>query len=325
MARIMATMTTPQQIVVAINPSASFGKNKAVGARVVLKLRAAGYDAISLMESSYLDLKAASMAAVALKPFAFVVVGGDGMVNLGANVVATTGVPLGIVPAGTGNDMARALGIPHDDPDAAIDALIEALGRPPAEIDAGLIHHTDPATGTVGTTWFACMISAGIDAIINERANRLRRPRGASRYILALVIEIIRLKPIDYTLVLDGVEVKTQAVMLSIGNGLSLGGGMKVTPDAMLDDGLFDVLIVEPMSRVSFMRIFPRVFQGTHLTDPRVTVKRAAKISVASPGIAAYGDGERVGLLPIDVEVVPGALSVFAPDPLTAPDGLIGG
>ena len=310
--------TVHQRIVVAVNPSASFGKNHAVGAKVVAALSAAGHSVSELRKADYASLVAASREAVATSPDAFVVVGGDGMVNLGANVTALTGVPLGIVPAGTGNDMACALGIPHSNTDDAIAVLLEALTRPAAEIDAGLITHVDES-GVAKTTWFACMISAGFDALANERANNMRRPRGASRYIIALVIELAKLRPIRYRLVLDGVEMVTDAALVSVGNGVSLGGGMKVTPDAMLDDGLFDVLVVQPMSRTSFMRIFPRVFKGTHTSDHRVAVHRAAHVVVESEGVAAYADGERLGKLPIDIELVPASLLVLAPEPAFEP------
>ncbi|CAN5217458.1 diacylglycerol kinase [soil metagenome] len=304
-----------RHIVVAINPTASFGRNKAVGARIVERLRAAGHEVTALEKSSYRELLDASHAAVAGEPDAFVVVGGDGMVNLGANVTAETGVPLGIIPSGTGNDMARALGIPHDDADAAVETLLAALENPALEIDAGLITRTDEHSGEKRSSWFACMISAGFDALANERANAMTFPKGASRYIIALVVELAKLKPIDYRLVLDGTEIVTQGALVSIGNGVSLGGGMKVTPDAMLDDGQFDVLVVQPMSRTSFMRIFPRVFAGTHVVDSRVHVYRAAHVVLESKTVVAYADGDRLGPLPIEVQNRPGALHVLAPQP----------
>lgn len=310
----MAGMTTkPLTIVVAINPNASFGKGSGVGPRVLDALRAAGHEVTALMKPTYAELVAAGRAAVAAKPDAFVVVGGDGMVNLGANMVAGTDVPLGLVPSGTGNDMARTLGIPHDDTDAAIAALVEALTRPSRVIDAGRIRSTDDATGEPKETWFACMISAGLDALANERANRMRRPKGATRYLIALAIELIKLKPITYRLELDGEELVTQAALVSVGNGVSLGGGMKVTPGAIVDDGLLDVLVVQPLSRTAFIRIFPRVFAGTHVTDRRVTIYRAKRVVIDAPGVAGYADGERVSSLPIDIEVVPGALRVLSP------------
>ena len=130
-----------------------------------------------------------------------------------------------------------------------------------------------------------------------------------------MLCELAKLKPITYDLTLDGVKTTTKAALIAIGNGVSLGGGMKITPDAKLDDGLLDVLVVQPVSRIAFVRIFPRVFKGEHLTDRRVSVVRAQRVVISSPGIAAFADGERLGLLPIEVEVVPNALRVLAPLP----------
>jgi diacylglycerol kinase (ATP) len=303
----------PLTIVVAINPSASFGKSREVGPAVVATLRALGHLVTSLTEPDFEQLRDSARRAIAKKPDALVVVGGDGMVSLGVNLLAHTRVPLGIIPSGTGNDMARGLGIPVGNTEAAIEALVDALVRPARAIDAGRIRHLDPETGEATTTWFASVLSAGFDAIVNERANRLRHPRGKSRYLVALVIELARLRPIRYRLVLDGVETVTDAALIAVGNNQSIGGGMRVTPNAVVDDGLFDVLVVTPLSRTAFMRVFPRVFAGTHLTDPRVTVHRAKHVRIEAENVAAYADGERVSLLPVDVEIVPGALRVLMP------------
>ena len=175
------------------------------------------------------------------------------------------------------------------------------------------MHHENDETGEPTTTWFACVLSAGFDAIVNERANILRHPKGPNRYLLALGIELVKLRPIRYRIVLDGVEMVTEAALISVGNNVSLGGGMKVTPNAILDDGLFDVLVVQPLSRIAFLRVFPRVFTGKHLSDPRVTVYRAKRVLIEAERVVAYADGERVGPLPIDIEMVAGALHVLAP------------
>jgi len=299
---------------VAINPTASFGKGKDVGPAVVQTLRALGHDVTSLQEPDFDQLLAAGKKAVATKPDALVVVGGDGMVNLGANLVAKTKVPLGIVPSGTGNDMARGLGIPFDNTEAAITALIDALGRPALVADAGLVRYTDDETGQPSTRWFACVLSAGFDAIVNERANNMRHPKGPSRYMIALGLELARLKRIPYRLLLDGQELVTTGALISVGNNISLGGGMKVTPDAKVNDGLLDVLVVQALSRLSFLRIFPKVFSGEHVSDPRVAIHRVKKVRIESDGVVAYADGERISMLPIDVEVVPGALRLLVPE-----------
>ncbi|TXN29913.1 diacylglycerol kinase family protein [Lacisediminihabitans profunda] len=300
--------TTPRGIVVAINPSAAFGRGSAVGAQVVSALRTAGLEVTALSEPSFDALVAATRHALDLGTSALVMVGGDGMVNLGANLLAGSSIPLGIVPSGTGNDTARGLGIPLDDTDAAIAVLLDALTRPPRVIDAARV-------GAPGgpQRWFVGVLAAGFDAVVNERANLMRWPRGRSRYTLALLRELAVLRPRRYRLVLDGVESQTDAMLVSVGNNTSLGGGMLVTPNALLDDGLLDVLVVQPLSRLAFLRIFPRVFKGTHLTDPRVAVHRARTVSIDSEGLVAYADGERIGPLPLEVEVVPGALRVLAP------------
>ena len=311
----IAVKTTPKRVVVAINPSASFGATSSIGPALVQTLRGEGHEVQSLTEPSWIELLASARAAVRSKPDALVVVGGDGIVNLGANLVAGTKVPLGIIPSGTGNDMARALGIPHDNTEGAIRVLSAALQAGPRTIDAARIGYVDDATGLPAERWFLCALSAGFDAIVNERANNMRNPKGPSRYIIALMIELAKLRRISYRLTLDGRVIETEGSLVSLGNGISLGGGMNITPDAKLDDGLLDVLIVKPLGRIAFMRIFPRVFKGTHVTDARVSITRAKKVRLEADDVAAYGDGERIGKLPIDVEVVPGAVRVLAPLP----------
>ena len=300
------------RLVVAINPTASFGKGRDVGPAVVQTLRAIGHEVTSLQEPDFEQLIEAGRKAVASKPDAFIVVGGDGMVNLGTNLVVGTKVPLGIVPSGTGNDMARGLGIPFDNTEAAIAALIAALEKPARVIDAARIDFTDDETGQPASRWFACVLSAGFDAIVNERANNMRHPKGPSRYMIALGLELIKLKPIGYRLVLDGKFIDTTGALIAVGNNVSIGGGMKVTPDAKLDDGLLDVLVVKALSRIAFLRAFPSVFKGEHLSHPKVTVYQAKKIRIESDGVVAYADGERMTTLPVDIEVVPKSLRVLA-------------
>jgi len=301
----------PLRLVVAINPTASFGKGKHVGPAAVEALRALGHEVTALEEPNFALLLKRGRKAVSKKPDALLVVGGDGMVNLGTNLVAKTGVPLGIIPSGTGNDMARGLGIPYANTDAAIASIVRGLARPPRAIDAGTVSYVDEGTGTAATRWFACALSAGFDAIVNERANLMSWPRGASRYTLALIIELLRLRPIQYKLTLDGTVIETTGALITVGNNVSLGGGMKVTPDALVDDGFADVLVVEALSRLAFLRVFPRVFSGTHVTDPRVTVHRAKNIRIESAGVTAYADGERFASLPIDITMVPGVLHIL--------------
>jgi diacylglycerol kinase (ATP) len=299
--------SSSKSIVVAINPKASFGRGFAVGPAVVTTLRALGHEVTSLIEPDFAQLLEATRTAVRGKPDALVVVGGDGMINLGVTAVAGTKVPLGIVPSGTGNDMARGLGIPIDDTEAAIAFLVDALQKPPRVIDSGEIAFEG------GAAQFGGILSAGFDALVNERANRMTRPRGRSRYTIALLVELARLRPIAYRLTLDGVVHDERALLVAVANNLSFGGGMKVAPNAQLDDGLFDVVLVRPLGRLEFLRIYPRVFAGTHITDPRVIVHRARSVRIEAEGVVAYADGERIAPLPVDITLAPGSLRVLAP------------
>lgn len=301
-------MATPaKRIVVAINPNASFSRTRAVGPTVVAALRARGHLVVPLSAPDYEGLVRVVRSALEAPSDALVVVGGDGMVNLGVNLVAGTGVPLGIVPTGTGNDFATGIGIPSGDPDAAIAVLTRALDAGPRVIDAARVTGGDDPE-----RWFAGVLSAGFDAAVNDRANRMRRPRGASRYVLALIAELATLKTRHYVLEIDGERLEVDSCLLSVANNTTIGGGMRIAPDALLDDGLLDVFIVAPVSRTRFIRLFPKVFSGTHAGLAVVEFRRGRRVTVSSPGVVGYADGERFGELPLTVEVVPGALSVLA-------------
>ncbi|MFB2584491.1 YegS/Rv2252/BmrU family lipid kinase [Herbiconiux liukaitaii] len=299
--------TAAKRIVIAINPNASFGRSRHVGPLVVSALKARGHEVVPLSAPDYEGLVRVVDRALEAPTDALVVVGGDGLVNLGVNLVAGTGVPLGIVPTGTGNDFATGLGIPTGDPEAAIRVLATALEGAPRVIDAARV-----TGGEQSPRWFAGVLSAGFDAAVNDRANRMRRPRGASRYVLALVAELATLKTRHYELEIDGERIEVDSCLLSVANNTTIGGGMKIAPDALLDDGLLDVFIVSPVSRLRFIRLFPRVFSGTHVDLPFVEFRRGRTVTVSSPGVVGYADGERFGELPLTVELVPEALSVLA-------------
>ncbi len=297
----------PHRIAVAINPQASFGARSDVGPRVVSALEKAGYSVSAFREPDLDSLRSVVRTAIdGGEVDALVVVGGDGMVSFGANLLAETSTPLGIVPTGTGNDMARGLELPFKDPDAAIASLLAALNRGPRTIDLG------KATRDGTVTWFASALSAGFDAVVNDRANRMSWPRGASRYTLAILRELLTFKPISYAMTVDGADSSPKAMLISVANNGSIGGGMRIVPDCELDDGELDLFVVGPLGRFAFLRVLPKVFSGTHTSLPFVSITRAKRVSLNASGIVAYADGERVGPLPVEVEVVPGALRVLA-------------
>jgi diacylglycerol kinase (ATP) len=305
-----------RHIVVAINPHAAFGRNRSSGDSVVSALREAGYDVTALREKDFADLVRVTQLAIHGQPTpgeappspadALVVVGGDGMVSLGVNLIAETRIPLAIVPSGTGNDLARGLGIPVGDLAASIRHLLSSLTEPAHAIDLGRI------TCAEKVTYFACILSAGFDAIVNERANKMTWPKGKSRYTVALLLELVGLKAVQYSLTVDGISSTVGANLISIANNTSMGGGMLVTPDASLTDGLLDVFVLRPVSRLRFLRLFPRVFAGTHVGEPEVHITQGKRIRLEAKGIVSYADGERVGPLPIDVEVVPAAVQILS-------------
>jgi diacylglycerol kinase (ATP) len=227
-----------------------------------------------------------------------VAVGGDGLVNMALQVVAGTAVPLGVVPAGTGNDIARALGLDLDNPLGAVDLVTGGATRP---VDLAR------ANGR----WFGGVLGSGFDSMVNERANRMSWPSGRSRYNLAIVAELRTFRPVPYTLELDGEAWETEAMLVAVGNGPSYGGGMRVCPGARLDDGLLDITVLGPISKPEFLRVFPTVYKGTHVRHRAVTVRQAREVVLTSPGVTAYADGERVSELPVRCHAVPDAVHVF--------------
>lgn len=237
--------------------------------------------------------------AVAGGASAVIAVGGDGTVHLALQAVAGTGVPLGIVATGHGNDAARALDLPVDDVEGAMDVIL--FGRT-ALVDAG----------RAGERWFLTVLAAGFDAVVNERANRMKWPRGPMRYNLATVIELSTFRPLPYSLELDGERLQMEGMLVAIGNSSSFGGGMRIAEGAVMDDGFLDVVTIGPLSRLELARTYPRLFNGTHVSHPQYAVHRARRVTVAAPGVVAYADGERIAPLPLTVECIPSAVKVFA-------------
>ncbi len=294
------------EIAVLLNPSAGRGRHAAAAKAALSRLEGAA--AIRLLSAGTREeAQKAGKAAVADGAVALVAMGGDGTVHLALQAVAGTGTPLGIIPVGTGNDMATCFGLPTD-PVAAAGVLAEALqAKRHKAFDLARL-----TTSQGATHWFGAVLAAGFDAIVNERGNSMRWPKGPRRYDIAIVAELARLRPRSYTAVIDGVPRNFEAVLLAIGNGTSYGGGMKICPDADMHDGLLDVVWAEPVSRATLMRIKPRVYAGTHIDHPKVRQLKAETIELNSAGIVCYADGERVAPLPITVSAAKNALRLLA-------------
>lgn len=282
-----------------VNPAAGGGRGAVAGLLAAARLRDAGLVVTELVGRDGDEALDLARAAVARGVGSVVACGGDGLVHVAVQAVAGTGIPLGIVPAGTGNDVARYLELPRRDPVAAADRVVAARTR---RLDLARCGHR----------WFATVLAAGFDALVNERANAMAWPRGQMRYNLATLAELRALTPRPYTLDLDGVVRRVDAVVVAVGNGPSFGGGLRIAEGARLDDGLLDVVVIRPMSRSRLAVTYPRLLTGTHTTRPEYEHHRVRTVTVAAPGIVSYADGERFGALPLTVEAEPGALTVYA-------------
>ncbi|MEG8184358.1 YegS/Rv2252/BmrU family lipid kinase [Nocardia terpenica] len=260
-------------------------------------------------EESVRQVRAALAAAAA--PDAVVCAGGDGLVCITLGALAGSAVPLGLVPGGTGNDLARELGVPEHDPIAAADVVLDGRVR---RVDLGTVESsTEPIR-------FATVVGTGFDARVTLRANRMRYPRGPLRYTLAALAEMASGLAVPYRIELSGVPgqsdavVEIEAVMVAVGNTRSYGGGMLICPDAVLDDGLLDVTVVGAMSRLEMIRLLPALAAGKRVDHPALSQYRASTIVATAPGAPATADGEPAGVLPATFRALPGALPVFVPD-----------
>ncbi|MFE3116411.1 diacylglycerol kinase [Streptomyces niveus] len=288
-----------------VNPTAGRGRGARAAQPAARALRDAGYSVRTVLGSDADDALRRAREAVAAGTGALIAVGGDGLVSLALRAVAGTDTPLGVVAVGTGNDFGRALGLPVRDPAAA--------GRIAAD---ALKNHTIRKLdlGRVGDRWFGTVLASGFDSRVNDRGNRMRWPTGRFKYDLAMVAELAAFRPVPYRVTLDdGAEREIEATLVAVGNGPSYGGGMRICADAVMDDGLFDVTVVGECSRATLLKVFPRVYRGTHLSHPVVTVHRTAKITLAAPGLTGYADGEPLGPLPLTAQCVPGAVRVLVP------------
>ncbi|MDN3496388.1 diacylglycerol kinase [Planococcus sp. APC 4015] len=297
-------------VVLLVNPAARAGAHTGAAPRAAARLRERGIRTTIISGGSADESSALLRAAVDLGTDAVVVAGGDGTVNLALPVLAGTGIPLGIIPAGTGNDLATTLGLRELDADAAADAIADGRTR---TIDLARITRDDGTTSLFGT-----VLASGFDSKVNDRANAMRHPRGGSRYNIAILVEFLRLAGIPYRVDLqlaDGSaeRVEGDLVMATVGNGRTYGGGIPICPGADPADGLLDVLLVKPAGRLRLLRLLPRVYRGTHTTASEVSTYRVRSVRLSSPGVTAYADGDPVGALPLTIDVVPAALRVFAP------------
>ncbi len=295
----------PQRLALIVNPTSGKGAGRTLGEATRRMLLARGHEVVDVSGSTAAEARARAGAAVRSGVDALVVVGGDGIVHLGIGLVAGTSTPIGVVAAGTGNDFARNLGLPIRDVAGAVDVVSTGRVR---TIDAGR------ATGSDGEArWFGGVLGAGFDAVVSARAASMTWPKGNMRYNLAILRELPVFRPIPYAIELDGRRIETRAMLVAVANTASFGGGMRVCPDADPADGLLDVLLLHAISVPRFLRVFPKVYSGAHVTHDAVEMHRADHVRLEATAIRSQADGEPFTDLPLDIEVVPRALRVLAP------------
>jgi diacylglycerol kinase (ATP) len=290
------------------NPASGHGNAPQAAERAAAQFQKRGVDVVEIVGTDAGHARRLIDEAVQRGTDALVIAGGDGVISLALQSLARSDIPLGIIPAGTGNDHARQYGVPTDDPEAAADVVCD--GRVDV-VDLGHIRGSGGAE-----KWFGTVMAAGFDSLVSDRSNRMRWPRGRMRYNLAMIAELSKLRLLPFRLVLDGNrEIVTDLTLAAFGNTRSYGGGMLICPNADPTDGQLDITMVHSASRTKLVRLFPTVFKGTHIHLDDVTTDRAKTVTVESPGINAYADGDFALPLPVEVSAVSGALKILRPAP----------
>jgi diacylglycerol kinase (ATP) len=295
-----------RKVTLVVNPSAGKGRAQEMLPQVAGQFRDAGLSLQILLSRDFAEAQQMTRDAVADGVDVLAVMGGDGMMHLGVNTSAQHHLlgghdtTLGMIPAGTGNDLCRGVGLDPSDPVAA--AAVIAAGRS-TPID--LIRVNGRFVGAV--------LATGFDALVNGRANAMPWPKGFMRYPLATLAELRVFSPLQYRLSIDGKVRELTAMFVAIGNTSSYGAGMRICPNADPTDGELDVTIIHPVGRLKLLRLLPLMYSGRFARDPCVEQLRAREITVEGPGLVGYGDGELIGAAPLQVSTIAKALPVYVP------------
>ena len=308
-------MTSATVIIVA-NPASGRGRSVAVANAVAARLKLQDVSGIVVCGDNANDAVALLGDAIyEYQPVAVVACGGDGTVSMCLQAIAGTEIALGIIPVGTGNDNAAVLSVPAD-PREAGDLIADVIRR-----DTYVVVDAARATAADGNTrWFLGVLSSGFDSSVNSRANAMTWPTGQARYIAAIAAELRVFRAVGYKVILDeGLLtenlINKPGMLVAVANGRQYGGGMRIAPDALMDDGLLDITFLDELTTPTFLRVFPTVYAGSHVRRPEVHQHRAKTVTIDAPNQTAYADGELVGPLPVRIEIVPAALRVLTRPP----------
>lgn len=288
-------------VALAVHPASGHGAAARIADTVAAKLREGVERLDVLVANTVAESQALMKQSGAEGLDALVVLGGDGAAHQGVQFCAGTEIALGLVPSGTGNDLARALGVPSE-PMAAVGALVAALR-------AGSRREID--LGQVGETWFATVLCSGFDASVNARANRMSWPPGPRRYDFAIVAELAAFRARPVLIRTDAETLELDATLVAIGNTAWYGGGVPICPAATPDDGLFDITVVGKVTRRELLRILPSLRTGRHVEHAAVRTLKAREVHLDGNDWPAYADGEPMGALPVTARCVPQALHVL--------------
>lgn len=288
-----------------INPASAGGKAIASKGDIASELDSLGVEYAIHITASLEDLVRTIKEKLDSDFLNFVAVGGDGTLHHMVNVLAGSNKNLGIIPMGSGNDIATNLGIPSD-----IKKCCKIIKQQNVKkLDLGLINDS---------SYYLCIAGSGFDSEVNDLANNTKYPiKGPSKYTYSVYKTLLTFKSKEFTLTYDGREKQVYGMMIAASNMSSYGGGMKITPDASPEDGLFDVCIIKKMSKPHFIKIFPKVFEGKHVGDPNVEIFRTREIKLDSEyDFSVFADGEYICKLPATFKIVPGKLNFLVPAPI---------
>lgn len=286
-----------------VNPTAGKGRAGRYAPQAIDALRSLGATVSIVQGSDRVEALRQLRAAIDRGVDRVAAIGGDGTVSLALQAVANSGIPLGVVALGTGDDVARQHRLPRRDPWNSAQIVVNGTIK---DVDAARVTAPDGST-----TWYLTALASGFDSEVNEVANRMAWPKGDARYVAAMLRLMPRFVATQYSLQIDGEHLNREAMLIAVGNGPSYGGGMLVCPQADPSDGLLTLTVVNRISRARFLRLFPKVYRGTHIRHRAVEVFHAAKVTLSCPQRTAWADGERIADLPITIESVPSAVRLL--------------
>ncbi|MGD8239422.1 MAG: diacylglycerol kinase family lipid kinase [Armatimonadota bacterium] len=293
------------RIALITNPVAGRSSGLAAAQEAEGEFREAGWEVLTRLTEGPGDAVRLARDAVDEGVDAVFACGGDGTLSQVLTGLLDTGVPGGMIPAGTGNDFARTIGLNRD----AARAARQLVDGHPEDID--LLEVND------SVLWAVNIIGVGFDAAVAARINRRRRLTGGRlAYLTGVAQELCGYRPTDLRLEVDGERWEGRALLLAVANAQSYGGGMRIAPAAAVDDGLLDVVLVEHMGRLDFLRTFPKVLRGTHIHHPAVRTWQAKEVTVDTPEPSpALVDGDVECDTPLRVRVSEGRARFWMPPP----------